>query len=88
MSEQKSKPVIVFRKAEEKDYEAVLDIDRNVYNGWDYLHHLYFEFLQDKNKWNVILEINGKVVRVNLHNLILINSNRERTFKYPDIKTR
>ena len=64
MSQSERKPVIIFRRAEAKDYQAVLDIDRNVYNGWDYLHHLYFDFLEDKCKWNVILEIEGKVVRI------------------------
>ena len=31
------------------DYEAVLDIDRNVYSGLDYVPTLYFNFLHSGN---------------------------------------
>ncbi len=64
MSTAKNKSVIVHRKAEQKDYEAVLNIDRNIYNGDDYLPHLYFDYLRDENKWNTIVEVDGKVVRL------------------------
>ena len=53
---------IIHRKAEAEDYDHILDIDRSLYNGYDYLPHLFHEYLQDKNKWNTIVELGGKVV--------------------------
>lgn len=51
------------RRAVEADYEAVLNINRNVYAGLDYMSALYFVYLQDHQHVIYVLEGNdGQLV--------------------------
>ena len=53
---------ITFRLAGHGDYEAVMDINRDVYGGFDYLPCLYHTFLHDKGVIMMLAEVKGKVV--------------------------
>ena len=53
---------IVVRPATFADYEAVLDINWNVFDGFDYLSSMYFEFLHNPHNVAVVAEVRGKVV--------------------------
>ena len=59
-----NKPRIVVRRARLDDYEAVLDIDRNVYDDLDYLPTMYHTLVQDPNVDPFLIEIDGKVVSI------------------------
>ena len=50
------------RLATASDYKAVLDINRNVYDGFDYLPSLYFYFLHHPEVLLFVAELNGKIV--------------------------
>ena len=52
------------------DYEKVLDINRNVYSGTDYVSAHYFHFQHDPNAFMFVAEVGDKIVskpRVLLH---------------------
>ena len=53
---------VTVRLATVDDYERVLDIDRNLYDGEDYLPYKYHKFLRDPNRSVFIGEIDGKAV--------------------------
>ena len=55
---------IVVRKARPEDYEAVMDIDRNMYNGTDYLPSKYHQYLKDPNRHAYVCESDGNVVKI------------------------
>ena len=57
------------RLATANDYKAVLDINRNVYDGFDYLASMYFYFLHHPDVLLFVAELDGKIVstRVNLY---------------------
>jgi len=54
-------PVIV-RRAVLGDYEAVLDINRNIYAGFDYVPALYFTYFHDNQHVIYVLEQDGQLV--------------------------
>ena len=65
----KSSPKIVVRRARWDDYEDVMNIDRNVYNGLDYLPTMYHKMVQDPTVDCFLLEMDGKVVSIFLTKL-------------------
>ena len=44
------------------DYEACVDINRNVYSGFDYLPGLYMYYMHDPNSKIFVAKIGQKVV--------------------------
>ena len=52
------------RRARLDDYEAVMALNRNVFEGLDYLPSMYSMFLHDKSVHNFVVELDGKVVRI------------------------
>ena len=59
---------LVFRRATEKDYSSVLDIDRKLYGGWDYIPALYHNIIKHPNTIATVAELDGKVVSENKMN--------------------
>ena len=53
---------LVVRPATGSDYEAVLDINRNVYSGFDYVSSMYFYFQHHPDVMMFIAELDGRVV--------------------------
>jgi hypothetical protein len=58
------KPNLVVRHGHHEDRQAVLDIDRNVYSGLDYLSARYDSYCEDKRRINYILEADGRAVNI------------------------
>ena len=50
------------REATPGDYEAVMAIDKNIYDGYDYLPKLYHSYMRDPRRISFVLEMDGKVV--------------------------
>ena len=50
------------RPATAKDYEDVMNIDRDVYEGFDYLPTLYYPFLHHPDFQLYVVEVGGKIV--------------------------
>ena len=48
--------------AKHEDYEGVMDINRNVYDGVDYLPTKYNEFLNDPNRICIVAKKEGRIV--------------------------
>ena len=48
--------------AKHEDYEGVMDINRNVYDGVDYLPKKYMEFLNDPNRTCIVAKKEGRIV--------------------------
>ena len=57
---------VTIRRATSADYDSVMDIDDNVYNGMDYLPSTYQGFLMDENCHMLLAEIRGKVVGISV----------------------
>ncbi len=55
---------IRIRRATHDDYEAVLAINDNIYDGQDYMPTLFHQFLQCKQFVVYVAEINNTVVSV------------------------
>ena len=53
---------IKVRKATFQDYEAILDINRNVFQGFDYLPSWFYEMMHNPCSIAWVQEIKGKVV--------------------------
>ena len=53
---------MVARQATADDYEAVMDIDRDVFDGHDYLLAMYHAYMQDSTRYCYLVEIDGRVV--------------------------
>ena len=51
-----------YRRATLKDYEGVMDINRNVYNGLDYLPDKYERYISDPYRLAYVAVINEKIV--------------------------
>jgi len=61
------------RPATFSDYEAVMDIDRNLFQGLDYLPSMFYQFLHRKQHFLYVGELDGKVVsfqRILMHSFI------------------
>ena len=54
------------RGAQFEDYQAVMDISQDIYNGRDYLPKMYYVFLQDKNSNCFVILLNGRIVSTSL----------------------
>jgi len=65
-----SGPVIV-RRAVLGDYEAVLDINRKVYAGFDYVSALYFTYFHDHQHVIYVLEQDGQLVNSSINQGLL-----------------
>ena len=46
------------------DYQAVMDISHDIYNGRDYLPKMYHVFLHDKNSNCFVILLNGRIVSI------------------------
>ncbi len=57
-----SEGTVLIRKATHEDYEAVMDINRDIYYGADYLGVWYHQILQEPSKVVYLMELDGKVV--------------------------
>ena len=57
-----SKSNVVVRAAGPSDYDAVMAVSDNIYDGMDYLPVLYHTFIHDPNSHMFVAEVNGKVV--------------------------
>ena len=55
---------VTFRRATLADYHAVLEISKDIYDGWDYIPAKYSKLLQDPNIVALVIELDGKVVSV------------------------
>jgi len=53
---------LVVRRAVEMDFQAVMNIDRNIHPSLDFVPDLYFIYLQNKNHVVYVLEQNGFLV--------------------------
>ena len=61
--------MLVVRYATLDDYEAVLAINKNIYEGLDYVPAMYKSFIADPNAMAFVLEINNIVVSVSIDRL-------------------
>ena len=52
------------RRARVEDYRAIMDINRNVYAGYDYLPSLYFVFLHHPDVYMCVAELDGQIVSI------------------------
>ena len=50
------------RLATHGDYESVLDLDRNVYDGADYLPSRYHLYIDDPRRYCYVALIDGEIV--------------------------
>ena len=50
------------REARFEDYQAVMDISLDIYNGRDYLPKMFHVFLHDKNSNCFVIILNGRIV--------------------------
>ena len=62
MSDKEMKSRAHIRLARPDDYEAVLAVNRFIYDGGDYLPVMYPVFMQNKRADCYVLEVDGKVV--------------------------
>ena len=56
------------RAARFEDYQAVMDISHDIYNGRDYLPKMYYVFLQDKNSNCFVILLNSRIVGTSFDN--------------------
>ncbi|BFZ09782.1 hypothetical protein BsWGS_12821 [Bradybaena similaris] len=56
-----TQPRIVVRKAQEEDFEAVMDINRELALGADYLYYQYSELINDPDSTYYVCEADGEV---------------------------
>ena len=52
----------VLRRATPSDYQAVIDIDDNVYNGVDYMPLMFYQFLHSRHHLMLVIECVVKIV--------------------------
>ena len=55
-----------YRRATLDDYEAVVDIDKTIYGGYDYLPALYKQYMEDNTKLCYVGLHKNKVVSLSL----------------------
>ena len=58
------KEVVKIRCATAEDYDGVMAIDDNVYEGTDYLPARYFTYLDTINRVLAVAIVNGEIVRM------------------------
>lgn len=54
---------VKWRLATLEDYNDIMDINRNIYDGMDHLPHKYSQYIRDPNRICSLLLKAGKVVR-------------------------
>ena len=54
--------IFIARRALPSDYDAVISLDSNAYDGFDYLAHRYNEFMTNKNFICGVIETKNRVV--------------------------
>ena len=59
-----TKPRARVRLARPDDYAAVLDVNRFVYDGGDYLPVMYHMYMQNKQSDCFVIEVDGQVVGI------------------------
>ena len=52
------------RRATREDFQPVLDIDRDIYNGVDYLEARYHQFCANPNRHMYVVEDEGCIVSI------------------------
>ena len=55
-------PGIVCRRARMNDYSAVLDINRDVYSGFDYMEARYTRYMNDPQRIIYVMEKDNRIV--------------------------
>ena len=53
---------VEFRLATADDYEAVMDIDRNIYSGYDYLPTMYHSYVNNPQRVVCVAQLKGQIV--------------------------
>ena len=51
-----------FKIASEEDYQGVMDIERNMYDGMDYLPVKYMDYIKDPYRQCVVVKHRGQVI--------------------------
>jgi hypothetical protein len=70
------------RRATPGDYQSVIDIDVDIYNGADYMPLMFHQFLQSRHHLLLVFEERGKIVSItvvlpiNSNNLVILCKNR------------
>ena len=64
MSLQGSKDPVVVRRATPGDYDGVLRISKDIYDGRDILPDVYFKYLEDPTRRAVVAELEGKIASI------------------------
>ena len=55
------------RRATADDYEAIVRISKDIYDGLDYLPSIYFRLLEHPNRCVQVAEWDGEIVSVHSH---------------------
>jgi len=53
---------VVVRQATPSDYQSVMDIDHNIYDGHDYMPLMFHQFLQSRHHLVLVTECEGEIV--------------------------
>ena len=53
-----------------EDYEGVMDIDRNMYGGYDYLPVKYMEYVNNPNRLCVVVKKDGKPIAFGMNYVV------------------
>ena len=64
---------IEVREAGFSDYQEVMRIDDNIYNGRDYLGTMYYVLMQDTNSNCFVILLNGRIVSKTVRSLLILN---------------
>jgi len=64
----------VLRRATPSDYQAVIDIDDNVFDGLDYMPLMFYQFLQSRHHVVLVIEHAGQIVSIIISVLIITYS--------------
>ena len=61
---------IVSRLARESDFQAILEISEGLYDGRDYLPNVFFQWLNDANRYIIIAEMESKVIGLSVLHVV------------------
>jgi len=53
---------IIVRRATPSDYQAIMNIDHNLYDGHDYMPLMFHQFLQSRHHLVLVIEYEGEIV--------------------------
>ena len=71
LSHTEDKPSESVRLATHEDYESVLDLDRNVYGGADYLPSRYHLYIDDPRRYCYVAVLDGEIVCTTLFTITI-----------------